>query len=114
MKRPKLRETKRGPEAYIQEALIKFLELRGWTVMETHGNLYQSGFPDLYCIHEKHKQRWVEVKNPRAYVFTPAQLECFPKINRVVGVWILTSATEIEYNKLFGPPNWYQYLEVHA
>src|SRR6218665_4008046 len=109
MRRPKIRETVKGPEAIIQDALIKFLELRGWVVKSTHGNEFQSGLPDLYCLHEKHKQRWIECKNPAAYVFTPAQLKYFPILNKCVGVWILTAATESEYNKLFGPPNWWHY-----
>lgn len=102
----------KGPERIIQDNLIKFLELRDWHVMETHGNLYQKGFPDLYCVHEKFKQRWIEVKQPVNYSFTPAQKDNFPKISKVAGIWILTAANDYEYQKLFGLPNWYQYLEV--
>lgn len=80
--------------------------------METHGNLYQKGFPDLYCVHEIHKQRWIEVKQPVKYSFTVAQRENFPIISKVAGIWILTAATEYEYEKLFQVPNWYQYLEA--
>lgn len=101
---------KYGPEHKIQQALIKFLELRGWHVMETHGNLFQRGFPDLYTVHPVHKQRWIEVKNPTSYSFTVAQKEHFPIIHAVVGIWILVAATEEEYKKLFAPPNWEKYL----
>lgn len=111
MKRPKIKEAK-GPERIIQDALIDFLKKRDWHVMETHGNLFQKGFPDLYCTHYKHRQRWIEVKNPENYAFTNAQLEHFPIINRVAGIWILTAATEEEYQKLFSPPNWYKFLEI--
>lgn len=100
------------PERIIQDALLDFLRIKQWHVMETHGNLYQKGFPDLYCIHSKHRQRWIEVKNPLNYSFTPAQLDNFPIINRVAGIWILVAATEEEYAKLFGPPNWWKYLEI--
>jgi len=102
----------KGPERIIQDDLVKFLELRDWHVMETHGNLYQRGFPDLYCVHDEHKQRWIEVKQPINYCFTPDQKKHFPKISKVVGIWILTAATEHEYAKLFAQQNWYQYLEV--
>lgn len=78
--------------------------------METHGNLYQRGFPDLYCTHPKHKQRWIEVKNPDNYSFTPAQLENFPLISKGAGIWILVAATQDEYKKLFQAPNWWKYL----
>jgi hypothetical protein len=113
VRRPKnLRETVKGPEAIIQAALVKYLNIRDWNVMETHGNLYQRGFPDLYCTHEKHKQRWIEVKNPDAYSFTNSQIEFFPLISKGCnGIWILTAATDEEYQKLWEPPNWWKYLK---
>ncbi len=88
------------------------MEGRGWFVKETHGNLYQSGLPDLYCVHPVHKQRWVEVKNPEQYSFTNAQLRDFPVISKCVGVWIMVAATEEEYLKLWKPPNWHKYLST--
>lgn len=100
-----------GPEAKIQVELEKFLKGKDWLVKSTHGNVYQSGFPDLYCAHLKYGARWVEVKNPLAYSFTPAQIAFFPLLNaHGVGVWILTAATEHEYEKLFKPANWLHYL----
>lgn len=107
------RNTKKGPEAVIQEAIIGFLKIRGWFVKETHGNIYQYGFPDLYATHAKYGQRWIEVKNPEKYVFTPAQLENFPLFTmNGSGIWILTAANETEYAKLFQPYNWHFYLSV--
>jgi len=104
---------KSGPEAKIQAAIIMYLRNLGWHVMETHGNMYQSGFPDLFACHYRYGQRWVEVKNPKSYKFTPAQLEHFPKIcANGSGVWILIAATDDEYAKLFEAPNWYQYLDT--
>ena len=110
----KPQKTKRnGPERTIQEALTVMLMLKGWGVKETHGNIYQFGFPDLYIFHKSYGTRWVEVKNPKAYSFTPAQLETFPFFaSKGVGVWILTEATEYEYKKLFGPPNWHTFLSI--
>jgi hypothetical protein len=102
---------KSGPEALIQEALINFLKIRDWYVKVTHGNIYQFGFPDLYCCHLKFGTRWIEVKNPTKYSFTAAQLETFPHFAaKGVGVWVLTAATEYEYRKLFGPANWHTFL----
>lgn len=109
---PKL-PRKKGPERIIQDNLIKFLRGYDWLVKETHGNLYQSGFPDLYCYHIKYGQRWVEVKNPGKYSFTTAQMEWFPKFSaHQCGIWILTAANEAEYQKLFKPANWYLYLSI--
>lgn len=111
MKRPTIVNTTRGPERVIQDALILFLRERGWVVKETHGNMYQSGLPDLYIAHKSYGSRWVEVKNPLAYSFTPAQMEFFPQLASVgIGVWILTAAEEYEYRKLFKPCNWYSFL----
>lgn len=97
-------------ESVIQDEITEFLETRGWHVMSTHGNIHQEGFPDLYCTHPDHGQRWVEVKRPTGYKFTRAQREHFPFISAAVGIWILTSASDHEYTKLFRPQNWYKYL----
>jgi len=87
--------------------------MRQWIVKETHGNLYQSGLPDLYIAHRDYGARWVECKNALSYSFTPAQLEFFPLLASVgIGVWILTAASDEEYFKLWEPANWWQYLPV--
>lgn len=102
-----------NPEKKIQHEIIKYMTLRDWMVKETHGNMYQSGFPDLYATHCKFGQRWIEVKLPgmKGSVFTPAQMEWFPKFTAFgAGVWILTGANEIEYGKLFKPANWWTYI----
>ena len=54
---------RKGPEAKIQEAIIKKIKSLDWYVKSTHGNMYQSGFPDLFISHAKYGQKWVEVKN---------------------------------------------------
>jgi len=110
--RPRELRKSKGPEAVIQEAIVNFLKIRDWHVMETHGNMYQCGFPDLYVTHHTKGIKWVEVKNPEKYEFTPAQLEHFPIIsNHGVGIWIMTAATEFEYRKIFKAPNWTHYLQ---
>lgn len=82
-----------------------------WLVFRTHGNAYQSGFPDLYCMHPKYGARWVEIKNPKSYSFTAAQLKTFPQFQSCgVGVWVLTSEDDSEIKKLQGPANWHVYL----
>lgn len=108
---PKKLRPRKGPEAKIQDEIIKFLTLRKWLVMQTHGNIYSFGFPDLYATNYIHGPRWIEVKNPLKYEFTPCQLEFFPKLSsHGTRIWILTAATEEEYAKLFQPPNWHVYL----
>jgi len=75
--------------------------------------MYQSGFPDVYAYHARYGTRWIEVKVKDRYKFTPAQLETFPDFSaKNVGIWILTAATEAEYDKLFKPANWHFFLDV--
>ncbi len=108
------RKSKR-PEAKVQEAIELMLRGKGWFVKSTHGNMFQSGFPDLWCTHSRYGARWVEVKLPnmKGSKYTAAQLEDFPKIcANGSGVWVLTGISDDEYNKLFKPHNWYQYLST--
>ena len=105
----------KGREAQIQDAITKMLTLYGWYVKPTHGNMYQWGFPDLFACHSSYGQRWIEVKLPnmQGSRFTPAQLESFPKLcANGSGVWILTAATDHEYEKLFEKSNYWQYTDA--
>ena len=109
----KFKPKHKRPEKKIQKAIIKMLRIKGWFVKETHGSVYQSGFPDLFASHSRYGQRWIEVKNPKAYKFTQSQLEDFPKFcANGSGVWILISASESEYAKLFKKFNWWTYLKL--
>lgn len=111
MNAPTIVNKKRGPERIIQDNIMGMLRMRGWFVLETHGNMYQSGFPDLYATHSRYGARWVEVKNPVAYSFTPAQLDTFPKLAaNGSGVWVLVDHSDAEYEKLWHPPNYHIYL----
>lgn len=104
-----------GIEAEIQKAIIRELMKRGWSVRPTHGNLYQHGFPDLFCCHKIYGIRWVEVKDParRGNVFTPSQAEYFHELaSHGVGVWILIGHTDDELRKLHEEPNWVLYLPI--
>lgn len=101
------------PEAKVQDAIESYFRNRGWFVKSTHGNLYQSGFPDLYVTHRVYGARWVEVKLPgmKGSRFTDAQMLTFPQLcANGSGVWVLTAATDTEYEKLFKPANWYVYI----
>ena len=112
MRKTTLRK-KHGPEYYIQKRIIDFLRAREWLVKPTHGSQFQSGFPDLFATHAIYGMRWIEVKNLEKYEFTPAQLIWFPQFcAHGSGIWILVNDTEDEYQKLFKPFNWWQYLKV--
>ena len=101
------------PEAKVQAALIDFLTQREWVVDATHGNAFQKGFPDLYCAHVRHGQRWIDCKVEGKYSFTKAQIARWPIWERVgVGIWILTGANEEQYARLFRPPNMRDYWKA--
>ena len=101
----RIRKPAHGPEWYIQRDVIRFLTARGWNVEHTHGNLYQTGFPDLYVAHKKWGTRWIDCKQPKRYSFTRDQKRKWPVWEAYgIGIWILTAATQEEYDKLLGRP----------
>jgi hypothetical protein len=99
------------PEEKIQTAIREKLHKLEWYTVKIHGSVYQSGLPDLYATHAKYGSRWIEVKNPKGFHFTAAQLEVFPKLVAFgTNVWVLISDDDSEIAKLFKPSNWYQYI----
>lgn len=113
MTKRRIKHTKHGPEWYIQEALRVFLADRGWLVERMIGNALQKGIPDLYCYHPTWGERWIDVKNPKSYNFTPDQKKKWPVWESYgCGIYILTAANEEEYGKLLGKPNWRDYWKV--
>lgn len=112
MKKPVIRNYGLGPEAKIQQELIKFLETRKWFVKVLHGNAFQQGMPDLFCCQRAYGYRFIECKQPVKYMFTSAQVDTFPAMNNAgVGIWVVTEASEREYEKLFQRPNWWAYFD---
>jgi hypothetical protein len=106
----KICRPKHGPEWHIQKDVIRYLVARGWHVEHTHGNLYQTGFPDLFVAHTKWGTRWIDCKQPKKYTFTKAQKQKWPLWESFgIGIWILTAGTQAEYDKLFNLPNWRAY-----
>lgn len=90
---------------------MKELRNLGWYCHETHGNLFQKGFPDIYACHIRYGPRWIEVKIEDKYSFTNAQLEEFPKMTAAgARIWILTGYAPEDLAKLFQPANWEKYL----
>ena len=91
--------------------MIAYLKARGWHVERMIGNAFQMGVPDLFIAHPKWGQRWIDVKRPgKNYSFTKAQKLKWPVWEAFgIGIWILTAATQEEYDKLFAPPNWRAY-----
>ncbi len=100
-------QEERELELHIQRKLVEFLRARGWYVERMLANAYQTGIPDLYCYHPRWRERWVEVKRPDNYSFTRAQKRKWPEWEQAgIQIWILTAATQEQYDLLFRPPNW--------
>ncbi len=94
------------PERKIQNRLVAVLEARGWDVNQTHGNMYQCGFPDVYAFKEGKGQRWIEVKVRGKFSFTKAQLIWYPKMLRAgIGIWVLFGSEDEDIALLDRKPN---------
>lgn len=101
---------RKNTESKIQFRLMKFLRARGWIVENIHGNIFQSGLPDLYCYNRQYGERWVDVKVEGRYSFTKAQIIKWPLWEKAgIGIWILTGPTQKDYDRLFEPPNFRDY-----
>jgi hypothetical protein len=97
-------------ESKIQREIAEYLRIRGWHVERMLANSYQSGIPDLYAFHKKWGQRWIEVKRAEDYSFTLRQRQKWPVWEKAdIGIWILTAATQEQYDLLFKPPNWREF-----
>ena len=97
------------PEKKIRNEIVRFLMYRGWHVEIVDFN----GLPDLYATHKLYFGRWIEVKLPemKGSSFTVAQKRVFPAFSdNGTPIWVLTDATEYEYQKLFKPSNFFEYF----
>lgn len=103
------KEPRTRPEDKLSAEMQMFLRARGWFVKKTHGNIFSSGWPDLYCAHKRYGARWVELKIKDHGRLTEAQHDVFPEFAAAkIGIWILTAATMEEYDKMLTkPPNWW-------
>lgn len=116
MEPPKLRN-RHGPEYGIQAEIIQFLKDRGWHVErlvggEVRGGAVQSGLPDLFACHKKYGLRFIEIKYEDSYRFTSAQKWKFPLLmENGCGIWVLTEASNEQYDRLFKEPNLWDYLK---
>ncbi len=94
------------PEKRVRRRIKQYMTARGWRVDITHGNKYQSGFPDLHCYHIVHGLRWVDAKNPLSFKYTTPQIKLWPEWEKVgCGVWIMFDGDDVNYKVLFQPPN---------
>lgn len=111
MDKPRIINYNAKPEAKIQGEIIEGLRLHQWFVKILHGNVYQSGMPDLFACKRSSGWRFIECKQPIKYMFTEAQCETFPRLAAGgVNIWVMTAWNDHEYKKLFQPCNWYHYF----
>jgi len=106
------------PESKTITEIRNTLHNYEWMTIKMHGNLYQAGFPDLFCCHSRYGIRLIEGKriNEKGHLihgFTAAQRDRFPKLcANGAGVWVMIDGSEAEYAKLFEAFNWWKYLRV--
>lgn len=99
-------QVKSQPELTIRSAVRDFLTARGWHVEIMHGNQFQHGIPDLWTWHAQWNFRWIDTKTPKKNSLTKRQCQKWPIWEKKgIGVWIMVEATQAEYDKLMGPPN---------
>jgi hypothetical protein len=102
---------RKNREQQIRDKEIRpMLKDLGWLVEVTHGNRFMKGFPDLYLMHPEFSSRWVDVKVEGDYEYTEAQRKKWPRWHKHgTGIWIMTGASQDQYERLFKPPNWLDY-----
>jgi hypothetical protein len=104
----------------IGDPLRLYMEYQGWKLVKTHGNQFQQGLPDYYCMHSKFSPKWVETKI-HGRPLTPAQKALFPiMLSMNVPLWIIDGhdfrgevglrPLKAAYSKLFEPSNAALYL----
>jgi len=107
-KEPK-RTVKNGPEQLGLQRLRKYMESNGWLVKKLHGGQFQSGFPDLYCVHPKHGHRWIEMKAPKGKL-RESQCKFFFELEQY-GDQVYVLENETNYSRLFNlKGNWKEYV----
>jgi len=107
-----------GPEYFIQNKWVDFLEGKKWHVERLVGNAFQTGIPDLFLGHPRYGTRWVDVKVYGRYSFTKAQKKKWPIWEKYgIGIWIIGAKSKQDCTKehmleeyerilLNSPPNW--------
>ena len=109
-------KAKNGPEFFIQNLFVDFLEAKKWHVERMAMGQYMSGIPDLLIGHYKYGMRFIDIKVHGRYSFTKSQKNVWPiwEANNM-GIWILGAKSQAECTKehmleehklLFEPPNW--------
>ena len=112
MRKPKIK-SKHGPEWFIQQKIIKYLQDRGFFVKIITASLYLSGMPDLYATHRVYGPKFIEVKVENRWSFTKAQKETFPELlGHGTPIWIMFEADDANYKLLFEPCNCPFYLAI--
>lgn len=103
---------KTRPEDIIVKRIKDYLMQRSWYVKKLHGNIYQSGMPDLFTAHKMYGSRWIEVKTPTGRLES-SQVENFHLMAAAgVGVWVLTDINDAIYDQLrFKPANWWTLIK---
>lgn len=100
-----------GPEAVGARHLRLYMMKEGWHIEKLHGGKYQSGFPDLLCLHPRYGIRWIETKAPGGKL-SSRQIEKFHKFKKY-GQQIYVLEDETHYSRIFEEVgNWERYVRL--
>jgi len=95
------------PEKAGSDRLRELMKQEGWYTKKTHGSMFSEDWPDLYAMHPKFGQRWIETKAPKGALSDGQIKEFHIWSKHGVGVWVLRD--EKDYKWLFEEPNWYKF-----
>ncbi len=106
--KPRVREQ---PEKKDSQTLRNYMEARGWWIKKIHGSTYQSGLPDLLCIHSVHGTKWIENKVKKGKL-RPSQITTFGEM-RAHGCEVYVVENYRQYNRIFEKRgNWLEYARI--
>lgn len=72
---------------------------KGWVCDKIGGGKYTVGWPDYWCWHPVHGERWVEMKAPGGKL-RPSQIKRFSRWAKK-GILVFICTDDTDYEKLF-------------
>jgi len=92
-------------ESTVSKTLTDHLQLKGWMYRKLHGNMYQTGLPDLFLIGPKGHQCLIEMKGTKKEQGPLQQIDLFERCKGMqVGFLILANKKRARVGVILGAP----------